>query len=59
MTKKGKRYTNSSQKLDRLKRYSFQEAVGLTLDCAYAKFDESVELAVWLGVDPWHADQMG
>jgi len=58
MTKKGKRYTNSSQKLDRLKRYSFQEAVGLTLDCAYAKFDESVELAVRLGVDPRHADQM-
>lgn len=58
MTKKGKRYTNSSQKLDRLKRYSFQEAVGLTLDCAYTKFDESVELAVRLGVDPRHADQM-
>jgi len=58
MSKKGKRYTNSSQKLDRLKRYSFQEAVGLTLDCAYAKFDESVELAVRLGVDPRHADQM-
>ncbi|NQU14911.1 MAG: 50S ribosomal protein L1 [Desulfobacteraceae bacterium] len=58
MTKKGKRYTNSSQKLDGLKRYSFQEAVGLALDCAYAKFDESVELAVRLGVDPRHADQM-
>jgi len=58
MTRRGKRYTNSSDKLDRLKRYSFQEAVGLALDCAYAKFDESVELAVKLGVDPRHADQM-
>lgn len=58
MTRRGKRYTNSSHKLDRLKRYSFQEAVGLALDCAYAKFDESVELAVKLGVDPRHADQM-
>lgn len=58
MTRRGKRYTNSSHKLDRLRRYSFQEAVGLALDCAYAKFDESVELAVKLGVDPRHADQM-
>jgi large subunit ribosomal protein L1 len=58
MTRRGKRYTNSSHKLDRLKRYSFQEAVGLALDCAYVKFDESVELAVKLGVDPRHADQM-
>lgn len=58
MTRRGKRYTNSSHKLDRLKRYSFQEAVGLALDCVYVKFDESVELAVKLGVDPRHADQM-
>lgn len=58
MTGKGKNYTNSSQKINKLQKYSFQEAVELAVDCAYAKFDEGVDLAVKLGVDPRHADQM-
>ncbi|MGD9053210.1 MAG: 50S ribosomal protein L1, partial [Desulfobacterales bacterium] len=37
---------------------SFNDAVQMTLDSAYAKFDETVDLAVRLGVDPRHADQM-
>ena len=58
MVRKGKKYRDSTQKFDKLKRYNFQEAVGMVLDCAYANFDESVDLAVRLGVDPRHADQM-
>ncbi|MCD6306191.1 MAG: 50S ribosomal protein L1 [Deltaproteobacteria bacterium] len=58
MVRKGKKYKEAVQKVDKLKRYTFQEAVQLAIDCAYAKFDESIELAVRLGVDPRHADQM-
>jgi len=58
MTRQGKKYRDNSQKIDRLKKYDFQEAIQLALDCAYAKFDEGVDLAVRLGVDPRHADQM-
>lgn len=58
MAKKGKKYMDSSQKIDRLKRYDFREAVGLAIECAYTKFDETLDLAVRLGVDPRHADQM-
>ncbi|OQX65258.1 MAG: 50S ribosomal protein L1 [Desulfococcus sp. 4484_242] len=58
MVRKGKKYKEALQKVDKLKRYTFQEAVQLAIDCAYAKFDESIELAVRLGVDPRHADQM-
>ena len=43
---------------DREKRYGADEAVGLVKKTAYAKFDESVDLAVRLGVNPKHADQM-
>jgi len=58
MVRKGKKYKEAVQKVDKLKRYTFQEAVQLAIDCAYAKFDESIEVAVRLGVDPRHADQM-
>jgi large subunit ribosomal protein L1 len=58
MTIRGKKYKKSAEKVDRLKRYDFQEAVQMTLDCAYTKFDETVDVAVRLGVDPRHADQM-
>ena len=58
MTRRGKKYRDNSEKIDRLKKYDFGEAVKLALDCAYGKFDESVNLAVRLGVDPRHADQM-
>jgi large subunit ribosomal protein L1 len=58
MGRKGKKYRENQQKVERLKKYSWEEAVQLAIDCAYAKFDESVDLAVRLGVDPRHADQM-
>jgi len=46
------------QTIDRLKRYTLQEGLQTILASAYTKFDESVDLAVNLGVDPRHADQM-
>jgi large subunit ribosomal protein L1 len=58
MARRGKKYRETIQKVDKLKRYTFQEAVQLAIDCTYTKFDESMELAVRLGVDPRHADQM-
>jgi len=58
MGKRGKKYREALSKVDRLKRYDFREAIQLALDCARAKFDETVDIAVRLGVDPRHADQM-
>jgi large subunit ribosomal protein L1 len=58
MTKRGKRFRENAQKVDRQNRYNFEEAVQLAVDCSFAKFDETVDLAVRLGVDPRHADQM-
>jgi len=58
MARRGKKYRENIQKVDKLKRYTFQEAIRLAIDCAHARFDESMELAVRLGVDPRHADQM-
>ena len=58
MTRKGKKFRENQEKIERLKKYNWVEAVQLAIDCAYAKFDESVDLAVRLGVDPRHADQM-
>ncbi len=48
----------SSAKVDRSKSYPLQEGVELVKDAVYAKFDETVDVAVRLGVDPRHADQM-
>lgn len=58
MARRGKKYREMVGKVDRSKRYSFDEAVALTLECSPAKFDETVDIAVKLGVDPRHADQM-
>jgi large subunit ribosomal protein L1 len=58
MPKRGKKYKSVSVKVDRLNKYSFSEAIQLALDCKVAKFDETVDIAVKLGVDPRHADQM-
>ncbi len=58
MGKMGKKQTEARSKVDREKRYSFPEAVDLALQSRHAKFDETVEVAVRLGVDPRHADQM-
>ena len=58
MAGKGKKYRESAQKVDKLKRYTFEEAIQLAIDCAYTKFNESLDVAIKLGVDPRHADQM-
>ena len=58
MGKRGKKYATARQKIDPKKRYDFLEALRLALDMSYAKLDESVDVAVRLGVDPRHADQM-
>jgi large subunit ribosomal protein L1 len=58
MGERGKKYKASYQKIDRKEKYTFEAAVELSLGCSYAGFDESVDLAVRLGVDPRHADQM-
>jgi large subunit ribosomal protein L1 len=58
MGRKGKKYGENFEKIDRQKKYNWEEALQLALNCAYGKFDESVDLAVRLGVDPRHADQM-
>lgn len=57
MAKRGKKYRASAEKVDRLKAYPLLDAVNLMKELAYSKMDESVDLAVNLGVDPRHADQ--
>ena len=54
----GKKYRAAAEQIDRTKQYSVAEAVELTKKIAYAKFDETVEMDMWLGVDPRKADQM-
>ncbi len=58
MGRKGKKYRDVSDKIDRLKSYNFEEAIQLVTDSSFAKFDETLDVAVRLGVDPRHADQM-
>jgi large subunit ribosomal protein L1 len=58
MPKRGKNYRNAAEGLDKTKVYELEEAIDILLKGKYAKFDESVDLAVKLGVDPRHADQM-
>ena len=58
MAKQGKRMENAAQTVDRMKQYALNEAVLLVKGNAAAKFDETIEIAVNLGVDPRHADQM-
>src|SRR5512136_410969 len=57
MARVGKKYTKSKAAVEP-KRYPLEEAVALLKKVAYAKFDETVEVAMKLGVDPKHADQM-
>jgi len=58
MAHKGKKYLEKKSKVDRSKRYELEEGVKLLLETSYAKFDEGVDLAIRLGVDPKKADQM-
>ena len=56
--KPGKKRAAAVQKPDKNRRYGLSEAVSLVKELAFANFDESVDVAVRLGVDPKHADQM-
>ncbi len=55
---RGRKYKSSKEKTGRGKLYNLEEAVRKLKEAAYAKFDETVEMSVRLGVDPKHADQV-
>ena len=57
MPKRGKKYQDSAKLVDKSNLYDVNEALDLVTKTAKANFDETVELAVRLGVDPRHADQ--
>lgn len=56
--KAGKRFAAAAEKVDRTKAYDFETAIGIVKETAVAKFDETIECAVKLGVDPRKSDQM-
>jgi large subunit ribosomal protein L1 len=58
MAKKGKKYRAALEKYEPSKKYSLTDGIATVKEIAYAKFDETVELTMWLGVDPRKADQM-
>lgn len=58
MAKRGKRYLESIKKIDRTARYDLDAGIKLLKETKQAKFDESVDVAIRLGVNPKHADQM-
>lgn len=58
MAKRNKKYLEALAKIDQEKKYPFEEALNLVKEANFAKFDETVDLAFRLGVDPRHADQM-
>ncbi|MCK5194420.1 MAG: 50S ribosomal protein L1 [Desulfobulbaceae bacterium] len=58
MAKHGKKYNKVEENIDSTKNYPLEEAVKALLEGCYAKFDESIDVAIKLGVDPRHADQM-
>lgn len=55
---RGKKYQEAIKKVNRMIKYSLEDAVKLLKEVHYAKFDETVDVAIRLGVDPRHADQM-
>jgi large subunit ribosomal protein L1 len=58
MASRGKKFQAAVAKVDRMRQYPIPEAVALVKDSSFAKFDETVDVAVNLGVDPRHADQV-
>src|SRR5437773_11531247 len=58
MKKHGKKYNAAADKIDAARKYTLDEAVKTLKQIAFAKFDETVELTIWLGVDPRKADQL-
>jgi large subunit ribosomal protein L1 len=55
---RGKKYKGAREKVDRTKLYELEEAVKLLKESSFTRFDETVDIAVRLGVNPRHADQM-
>jgi large subunit ribosomal protein L1 len=58
MPQRGKKYSAMREKVDRSKKYTFSDAVAEAIGTSYVKFNESMDVAVRLGVNPRHADQM-
>ena len=58
MPKRGKKYLEARKKITAANRSDFSEAVQISIDSSFAKFDETIDVSVKLGVDPRHADQM-
>jgi large subunit ribosomal protein L1 len=58
MNTHGKKYRAASERRDQAKAYDSKQAIALVKGMAFAKFDETVEVAIRLGVDPRHADQV-
>src|SRR6476659_6165588 len=58
MKKHGKKYRAALEKFDAAKKYDLETGITKVKEIAFAKFDETVELTVWLGVDPRKADQL-
>jgi large subunit ribosomal protein L1 len=58
MPKRGKKYLEAKKKVTAAKNTDFTEAVKTSIDSSFAKFDETIDVSVKLGVDPRHADQM-
>jgi len=58
MPKRGKNYIEAKKKIIAAKKTDFTEAVKTSIDSSFAKFDETIDVSVKLGVDPRHADQM-
>jgi large subunit ribosomal protein L1 len=58
MATRGKKFQAALAKVDRMRQYAIPEAVAKVKDSSFAKFDETVDVAVSLGVDPRHADQV-
>ena len=57
MTKRGKKYTHAKAQREK-EEFSLEESIALMKKLSYANFDESVDIAIRLGVDPKHSDQM-
>ncbi|MBD0373471.1 MAG: 50S ribosomal protein L1 [Pyrinomonadaceae bacterium] len=58
MRKHGKKYRAAAEKIEAGRKYTLEEGVSKVKEISFAKFDETVELTMWLGVDPRKADQL-
>jgi large subunit ribosomal protein L1 len=58
MPKQGKKYRAALEKVELGRKYTLEEGLAKVREIAFAKFDETVELTLWLGVDPRKADQL-